>query len=156
MYTITIHFKLMSRVGELQLRSDMFRYGKTRERDVAPWWERSLMVRRVVGLLLHDGPIELFLVTASAARLIEQRSWYVLSCLWDDAYKRTLTARLKSYFCMRHSGCAQFYTNFSKSPSVGKISACPPPIYLSVKIRFRFKITVLIRIRDRCKVKGQG
>ena len=29
------------------------------------------------------GPIELFLVTASAPRL-------VLSCLWDGAYKRTL------------------------------------------------------------------
>ena len=36
------------------------------------------------------GPIELFLVPASAPRLVEQRPWYVLSCLWDDAYKRTL------------------------------------------------------------------
>ena len=32
------------------------------------------------------GPIELFLVAASAP----QRLWYVLSCLWDGAYKRTL------------------------------------------------------------------
>ena len=32
-------------------------------------------------------PIELFLVSASAPRL-----WHVLSCLWDDAYKRTLAA----------------------------------------------------------------
>ena len=26
---------------------------------------------------------------------IEQRPWYVLSCLWDDAYKRTLAANRK-------------------------------------------------------------
>ena len=32
------------------------------------------------------GPIELFLVPASAPQLV----WYVLSCLWDGAYKRTL------------------------------------------------------------------
>ena len=36
------------------------------------------------------GPTELFLVTASAPRLVLQRLWYVLSCLWDGAYKRTL------------------------------------------------------------------
>ena len=35
------------------------------------------------------GHIELFLVPASAPRLVEQRLWFVLSCLWDDAYKRT-------------------------------------------------------------------
>ena len=36
------------------------------------------------------GPIELFFVPASAPRLVQQRPWYVLSCLWDGAYKRTL------------------------------------------------------------------
>ena len=36
------------------------------------------------------GLIELFLVPASAPRLVKQRLWYVLSCLWDGAYKRTL------------------------------------------------------------------
>ena len=35
-----------------------------------------------------SGPIELFLVPASAPRL-------VLSCLWDGAYKRTLTVNRK-------------------------------------------------------------
>ena len=35
------------------------------------------------------GPIELFLVPASAPRLVCQRLWYVLSCLWDGAYKKT-------------------------------------------------------------------
>ena len=41
------------------------------------------------------GPIELFLTPASAPRLVEQRPWYVLSCLWDDAYKGILTANRK-------------------------------------------------------------
>ena len=41
------------------------------------------------------GPIELFLVPASAPRLVQQRPWYVLSSLWDDAYKRTLAANRK-------------------------------------------------------------
>ena len=50
------------------------------------------MMRRVVGSIPHSGPIELFLVLASAPRL---RQWYVLSCLWDDAYERTLAANRK-------------------------------------------------------------
>ena len=41
------------------------------------------------------GPIELFLVPASAPRLVYQRPWYVLSCLWDDAYKRAIAANRK-------------------------------------------------------------
>ena len=40
-------------------------------------------------------PIELFLVPASAPRLVKQRPWYVLSCLWDGAYKRTLAVNRK-------------------------------------------------------------
>ena len=42
-----------------------------------------------------SGPIELFLVPSSAPRLVSQRLWYVLSCLWDSAYKRTLSANQK-------------------------------------------------------------
>ena len=41
------------------------------------------------------GTIDLFLVLASALRLVEQKPWYVLSCLWDDAYKRTLAVNRK-------------------------------------------------------------
>ena len=52
--------------------------------------ERSLVVRWVVGSIFHGGPIELFLVTVSV-----QRPWYMLSCLWDDAFKRTLAANQK-------------------------------------------------------------
>ena len=37
------------------------------ERDVAPWLERSLMARSVD---LHGGPTGLFLVPASAPRLV--------------------------------------------------------------------------------------
>ena len=48
------------------------------------------MVLWVVGSIPHGGPIELFLVPASASLL-----WYVLSCLWDDAYKRSLAANRK-------------------------------------------------------------
>ena len=48
----------------------------------------------------NGGPIELFLVSASALRLVYQKSWYVLSCLGDGAYTRTLAAnRCKSSLC---------------------------------------------------------
>ena len=57
--------------------------------------EHSLMVRWVVGSILHVRPIELFLVLASDPRMVYQRLWYVPSCLWDGAYKRTLTANWK-------------------------------------------------------------
>ena len=40
------------------------------ERDVALWYERSLMVQWVSGSILHGGPIELFLIPASALQLI--------------------------------------------------------------------------------------
>ena len=40
------------------------------------------------------GPIELFLVPASAPRLVSQRS-----CLWDGAYKKTLLLIRKSSLC---------------------------------------------------------
>ena len=41
-------------------------------------------------------PIEPFLVPASVPPLVYQRLWYVLSSLWDDAYKRTLAANQKA------------------------------------------------------------
>ena len=44
---------------------------------------------------LWGGPNELFLVPACALQLVQQRWWYVLSCLWDGAYKRTLVANRK-------------------------------------------------------------
>ena len=55
------------------------------------------MVRWVVGSIPHGGPIELFLVPASAPRL-------VLSCLWDGAYKITLAADQKEGFFLAKSG----------------------------------------------------
>ena len=65
------------------------------KRDVVPRLERSNMVRWVVGSILHFGYVELFLVPASAPPLVQQRLWYVLSCLWDGAYKRTLAVNRK-------------------------------------------------------------
>ena len=41
-----------------------------RERNVAPWSERSLIVRWVVGSILHGGPIGLFLVPASVIKAV--------------------------------------------------------------------------------------
>ena len=55
-------------------------------------------IRWIVGSNLHGGPIELLLVPASAPRLVQQRPWYVLSCLWDGAYKSTLTVLFQGYF----------------------------------------------------------
>ena len=52
--------------SEMQLRGKSFRSWCDRSSD------RSFMV--------------LFLVPASVPRLVYQRSWYVLFCLWDDAY----------------------------------------------------------------------
>ena len=49
------------------------------ERDVALW----------------GGPIELCIIPAGAPRLVYQRPWYVLSCLWDGAYKITLAVNWK-------------------------------------------------------------
>ena len=53
-----------------------------------------LMVQWIIrSILIGDGgPIELFLVPASAPWLVYQKPWYVLSCLLDGAYKRTLAA----------------------------------------------------------------
>ena len=45
------------------------------------------MVRWVVGSIPHGGSTELFIVSASPLRLVMQRPWHVLSCLWDGAYK---------------------------------------------------------------------
>ena len=53
------------------------------------------MVRWVVRSILYGGPIYLFLVPASAPRLVYQRLWYVPSCMWHGAYKRTLAANRK-------------------------------------------------------------
>ena len=40
------------------------------------------------------GPIELFLVSQCSTTGVT-KAWYVLSCLWDDVYKRTFTVNRK-------------------------------------------------------------
>ena len=54
--------------------------------------KEPIIERWVVGSILHGGPIELFHVPVCAP---SQRPWYVLSCLWDDAYEGTLSANQK-------------------------------------------------------------
>ena len=53
------------------------------------------MVLCVIGSILYGASIELFHVPAIASRLVYQSPWHVLSCLWDDAYKRTFAANQK-------------------------------------------------------------
>ena len=55
--------------------------------------ERLLKVRWVVRSIPHGGLIQLFLVPVSAPRRVYERPWYVLSCLWGDAYKTTLAVK---------------------------------------------------------------
>ena len=69
------------------------------------------MVRWVVGSILHSGPIDLFLVPASATRLVYQRPWYALSCLWDNAYKRTFAANRKRVAYVAVAGFLSRYLN---------------------------------------------
>ena len=70
------------------------------------------MVRWVVGSIPHGGPIELFLVPASAPRLVYQRPWYVLSCLWDGAYKITLAANRR----VDHVAATGFLSRYLNGP----------------------------------------
>ena len=41
------------------------------------------MVQWIVRSIPYDGQIELFLILARSSQCVTQRSWYVLSCLWD-------------------------------------------------------------------------
>ena len=59
--------------------------------------------------LSWGGPIELFLVPASAP----QRPWYVHSCLWDGAYKRTLAVNRKR---VAHVAAAGFLSRYLNGP----------------------------------------
>ena len=52
---------------------------------------------RVTLLPLHGILFPIVLVPASAPRLVYQKPWFVLSCLWDDAYKRTLAANREGF-----------------------------------------------------------
>ena len=55
--------------------------------------EHPLMVQWVRSIL-HDGPFELYVFPASTPQL---GLWYVLSCLLEEAYKRSLAANQKEY-----------------------------------------------------------
>ena len=72
------------------------------------------MVRWVVGSFLHGGPFELFPVPVNTPRLV-----YVLSCLWDDAYKKEKLIEKRSP-CSGGSG-------FPVSLSEWSFTICPTP-----------------------------
>ena len=77
-----------SSMGPLNKYIYIYNTTKTSTTNTKTIW-KSLLIP------ILNGPIELFLVPASAPRLVYQRPWYVLSCLWDGAYKRTLAANRK-------------------------------------------------------------
>ena len=64
---------------------------------------KSLLSRKEVFYLMTlsihfiDGymVLELFLIPSSTPWQVQQRAWYVLFCLWDGAYERTLAANQK-------------------------------------------------------------
>ena len=57
------------------------------------------------------GPIELFLVPASAPRLVQQRPWYVLSCLEMVHIKRTLAVIQERVVHVAAAGFLPHYLN---------------------------------------------
>ena len=64
------------------------------ERDVAPWYECSLMMRWVVGLILHGvDPLSYFLPQPVLHDWCNKGCG--MYCLWDGAYKRTLAVNRK-------------------------------------------------------------
>ena len=59
------------------------------------------------------GPTGLFLVPTSAPRLVYQRSWYVLSCLWDVAHKSILAVISER---VAHVSAAGFLSHYLSGP----------------------------------------
>ena len=60
------------------------------------------------------GPLQAFsgsVVPASVPRLVHQRRWYVLSCLWDGAYKSTLTVKSERVAYVAAAGFLSHYQN---------------------------------------------
>ena len=63
-----------------------------------------LMVLWVTGSIPLDGTSELFLIPASAPQIIERRPWYVLSCLWNGAYKTSFALCINMQVLLVHIG----------------------------------------------------
>ena len=59
-----------------------------------------------------------WLVPASAPRLVYQRTWFVLFCLWDRAYKRTLAANRKPMWRQRISSFAIWVVLYHMSDAI--------------------------------------
>ena len=94
----------------------------------------SLIVRWVVVSILHGGPIDIFLVPASAPQLVLQRPWYVLSCLWDGAYKRSLAANLKFSFILILRDIQNSITPHTPPPATDPGWTACTPLYTPVQV----------------------
>ena len=55
----------------------------------------------------------IFLVPASTPRLVQQMPWYVLYCMWDDAYKRILAANRRR---VANVAGADFFSLYRSGP----------------------------------------
>ena len=65
------------------------------------------MMQWVIRSIPHGGPIVFFHVPASALQVVGKIfSWYVLSYLWNNPYKRSLAAKLSGLF----SGGSDFFS----------------------------------------------
>ena len=77
---------------------------------VEHWLERETVqgsIRRPMSerfITDHGAPIKLFLVLASAPRLLLQMSWYVLSCLWDGTYIKVVHVAAAGFLSRYLSG----------------------------------------------------
>ena len=61
--------------------------------NVPEWYNEMYITLSYIYCILYTYSI---LYPASAPQLVQQRLWYVLSCLWDGAYKRTLAVNQKA------------------------------------------------------------
>ena len=66
---------------------------------VQPLWTLALMSFQISWRLLptddRSCTVDAFSVPTSGSQLVQQRLWYVLSCLWESAYKRPLAVYRK-------------------------------------------------------------
>ena len=63
------------------------------------------MVQWVIGSIPHGGPIDFFHSSQCSTTGVT-KAWYVLFCLWDDAYKRFLAANQR----VAHVAAAGFFS----------------------------------------------
>ena len=84
-------------------------------RPIAPWVNAlhpAPFLGRNVLSPYRTSLMTVFVMSTSSPRLVYQRPWYVLSCLWDGAYKRTLALNRK----VAHVAAADFLSHYLNGP----------------------------------------